>query len=386
MFTKGSLEDLAQVSRQLISWNQHPSGGYVASPLFHHYGFSWLRDGTFIAYAMDTTGEHESARRFYDWINRIIARKTNQIDDLIAKHQRGENIPQDEFLHTRYHLDGSDDTDSEWGHFQLDGYGAWLWGVTEHWRRNGVTEIPESFRVSIDSTIQYLSAFWNYPNFDCWEEFSDKLHPATLACIFGGLRSIASFAGRSELFGICDKIQDFILKHAMHPDGYIVKYITPVYEISEAVRYELGTAEVDASLMWLCEPFEVLPIDHPAMRKTFAKLTADLRTIRGGIRRYVTDTYYGGGEWLLLTAWYGLLQLRSGNTEEARESLAWIGEQADSLGRLPEQVPDALQDFQGYEEWVRRWGTPALPLLWSHAMYLVLYNKLREVEISNSPF
>jgi GH15 family glucan-1,4-alpha-glucosidase len=33
--------------------NQHPSGAIVASPDFSQYQYCWLRDGSFIAHALD---------------------------------------------------------------------------------------------------------------------------------------------------------------------------------------------------------------------------------------------------------------------------------------------------------------------------------------------
>jgi GH15 family glucan-1,4-alpha-glucosidase len=53
--------------------------------------------------------------------------------------------------------------------------------------------------------------------------------------------------------------------------------------------------------------------------------------------------------------------------------------QADEHGQLPEQVPATLIDPNYYQPWVRDWGPPASPLLWSHAMYVILAKKLGEV-------
>lgn len=368
-------EKLAEDSVRLIRWNQHPSGGYVASPLFSHYTFSWLRDGSFIAYAMDTAGAHDSAAAFYEWVNRIIQGKIGQIDALIGKRERGEWIGQEQFLHTRYHLDGRDDSHSEWGHFQLDGYGAWLWGLGVHLRATGKEGIPASYRESVDATVRYLAAFWQYANFDCWEEYADQVHPSTLACIYGGLLSVAELDGREDLGALCATIREFLLTYAVEPDkGHFVKSIRPAGD-----RFDIANGGVDASLMWLCEPFGVFAPEHPALARTMERIQAELVTKDGGVRRYVTDSYYGGGEWILLTAWYGLVRLAAGDAAAAKEALGWIVSKADALGRLPEQSPDALEDRGDYDAWVRRWGTPALPLLWSHAMYLVLYHKLGAV-------
>ncbi|WP_281888178.1 glycoside hydrolase family 15 protein [Paenibacillus sp. YYML68] len=368
---------LAADSVKLIAWNQHPEGGYIASPLFSHYAFSWLRDGSFIAYGMDCAGEHDSSLQFYEWVRTIMERKLPHIACLVGKHYRGERIEQHEFLHTRYHLDGRDDEHSEWGHFQMDGYGTWLWGLCEHLKATGHTSLPERFRAAVDASVQYVEAFWGYPNFDCWEEYPDNLHPSTLACLYGGLRAIAELGGRTDLDELCDTIQSFLLKYTVHEEGHFVKRVYPSYEQNGLV-YRHGDEGVDASLLWLCEPFRVFEPSHPAMVATVCKVEAELRTSQGGVRRYVGDSYYGGGEWLLLTAWYGWCALRQGRREVAEQALEWIASKSDRLGRLPEQVPDALPDRVAYDDWVRRWGPPATPLLWSHGMYLVLYNKLKQ--------
>jgi hypothetical protein len=39
---------------------------------------------------------------------------------------------------------------------------------------------------------------------------------------------------------------------------------------------------------------------------------------------------------------------------------------------LPEQVLVDVQDPQMVEPWELRWGPVATPLLWSHAMYLIM--------------
>lgn len=371
-----SADELARISKQIIKLNQHPSGSYVACPLFSNYAFSWLRDGSFIAYAMDVCGETESAGAFYEWVNGVLARQQDRVRHLLEKKARGEWIDQSEYLHTRYHLDGRDDDHSEWGHFQLDGYGAWLWGVTEHWKAIGQETLPESYRASVELTVRYLCAFWQLPNFDCWEERNDQIHPSTLACIYGGLKAIRSYIDFPEIAAIPEQIKQLLLTHAVHPQGnYFVKSIRP---LPEPDRYEISYDGVDASLLWLCQPFRILPAEHPVMEATLAQIGQKLKTPAGGIRRYTADEYYGGGEWILLTAWQGWVDAQSGKQTEAQQALRWIVLQADARGRLPEQVPHTDIDRGTFDQWTARWGTPAVPLLWSHAMYLVLYCQLHE--------
>ncbi|MEC0265665.1 glycoside hydrolase family 15 protein [Paenibacillus anseongense] len=360
-------EQLINHSISIIKGNQHPRGGYIASPLFPPYAYSWLRDGTFIANAMDCVGETDSSALFHRWVAGVLKNKRSHVDALIHKHNNKEWIDRSEFLGTRYHLDGRDDV-SEWGHFQLDGYGAWLWGLTEHVKTTGNKEMLNELRESIEITVDYLMTFWHYPNFDCWEEFPDYVHPATLACVYGGLKALGELEQRPQLLEKASMVKNFILNNCVY-EGRFVKSVHCLDEI-----WKPALTGVDASLLWLAVPFGVCEADEPIMRKTVQMIESELK--HEGIQRYVEDRYYGGGEWLLLTAWYGLYQVELGNRDEAQRCLEWIISKADHLGRLPEQVPDQLRESSAYSEWLGKWGEPALPLLWSHAMFLVLSDSL----------
>ena len=65
--------NLYDASLSIIRAGQAPSGAYVASPNFSQYGYCWLRDGTWTAYAMDLAGDHASAGQFYRWVGRTLA-------------------------------------------------------------------------------------------------------------------------------------------------------------------------------------------------------------------------------------------------------------------------------------------------------------------------
>ena len=53
----------ASVAR--ILEHQEPNGALVASRDFANYNYCWLRDGSFIAFALDRAGEHDAAARFH---------------------------------------------------------------------------------------------------------------------------------------------------------------------------------------------------------------------------------------------------------------------------------------------------------------------------------
>ena len=107
------------------------------------------------------------------------------------------------------------------------------------------------------------------------------------------------------------------------------------------------------------------------------RIERDLHVNDGGVYRYRGDTYFGGSEWLLLTAWLGWVYVELGRLDEARVLHDWIEAQATSEGYMPEQVHNHMLDASYYEGWVQRWGTSACPLLWSHAMYLILNGAIK---------
>jgi GH15 family glucan-1,4-alpha-glucosidase len=113
------------------------------------------------------------------------------------------------------------------------------------------------------------------------------------------------------------------------------------------------------------------------MAATVARIEQDLLGRTGGVHRYRTDTFYGGGEWILLTALLGEYRAIRGDLDGAGQCLAYAESHASAEGYLPEQVTTGALSPEHIAEWTTRWGTPACPLLWSHAAYLALCARLR---------
>ena len=210
----------------------------------------------------------------------------------------------------RYTLEGEHDP-SEWPHRQHDGWGLWLWVLRQHAARHGG---GDRWRDAAAATAAHLERVREEPCVDWWEE-REGVHAATLACIAAGLGDDLDLSRAEERL-----------------DGSLL--VLPF----------LGFGPVD-----------VTPLVGPG----------------GGVHRHLDDTYYGGGEWLLLTALLGLAE-----PEQGEERLEWIAAHAAADGGLPEQSHDHLLHPEAYDGWVAKWGPPPSPLLWSHAMFLTLDHEL----------
>ena len=214
------MSDLYQRSIEIILENQSESGAYLASPNFPTYHYCWFRDGSFIAYAMDLTGQDESALRFHGWVADRINERKDLVRTGLAKARAGEKLSESEILHTRYRLDGTDGEPGNWPNFQLDGFGTWLWALREHQQHNPEKRLSQELSDAAELVAEYLSELWSLPCYDCWEEFPDHIHPHTLAAIYGGLRAHTALTGtdhgpvtnaiRSRLLAGAESLGDFL--------------------------------------------------------------------------------------------------------------------------------------------------------------------------------
>ena len=373
--------DLYQRSIDIILKNQNPSGGFIASPNFPTYSYSWFRDGSYIAYALNRVGQHQSARSFHLWCAGVIKRQNAIIESLVEKKASGAEIRPQEYLPARYTLAG-ERTGDDWTDFQLDGYGTWIWSLSEHIRLANDPDLLNEILPSLNSLILYLTTFWRLPCYDCWEENLDAVHIYTLAAIQAGLRAVLELDIQTDRTLIKRTIQDieiYLDNNGLHPDGYVRKLIFPGGKnpVSELTNL------VDASLIGLAVPFQTPFNDPEIIQNTLQKIEDDLYRPGGGVYRYLMDTYYGGGQWILLGSWLAWYWCRNGQISKAREMKTFIESRADSDGYLPEQVSEHLLAPSYYDHWVSRWGELANPLLWSHAMYLILCEELGSTSADN---
>lgn len=315
--TKTKAKALVKLSVETILKYQKSNGAYPACPNFKVYNYCWFRDGSFIADSMSRVGQPVSAEKFFDWCSQVIC-------------DRSELIKSGGKLDARYTLDGHD-SKGRWGNFQLDGLGIWLWALKAHEARYNLR--LKKYDGAIELTSNYLAKNWRTPCNDWWEERLG-IHAASLASIYAGMEAIG------------------------HPESKKIR-----------VAIHLDKERVDASLL-ACPLFNA--VDKESFLPFAAEIEKKLVSKGGGVHRYREDIFYGGGEWLNLTAMLGMYYVDIGQNDKAGEKLEWVARHAQNNGWMPEQTQDYLLHPESLQEWEEKWGSNALPLLWSHAMYITL--------------
>ena len=351
---------LADRSRRLLHEAQHASGAWPAAPDFAPYGFSWFRDGSFIAEGASAAGLAAEADAFHGWCAGVLRRERAAVDRVVAALAAGETLADSDYLPARYTLAGERHED-DWWNFQVDGYGTWLWALERHLSRTGAGVAP--YADAVEVAVRYLVATGRGGCRDWWEENRDRTHVTTLAGVAAGLRAAVRLGCLSpDLAAAASDTADAavadILRDGVH-DGRLAKW--------------LGGSDVDASLLAVAALYDVLPLDHPLVTGTVAAVRADLTD--GGVHRYVADSFYGGGQWPVLACLLAWHEARAGDPDAAAGLLDWVVSTADEDLLLPEQTsprlaPDVL------DEWLERWGPSAHPLVWSHGMFLAAVAQL----------
>ena len=111
--------------------------------------------------------------------------------------------------------------------------------------------------------------------------------------------------------------------------------------------------------------------DNEKIKNTIEKIDMLLRTYTGGYIRYEDDGYMGGyNPWPIATLWIAWYYLEIGEDEKALELFSFVTNSSSGHGFLGEQINnDAMKPA-----WV-------IGLTWSHAMYLIVLDKLFQKSI-----
>lgn len=310
---------------------------------------------------MSASGENDSALAFHKWATRIIIDREEKIASLIRRKKQGEEIAADEHLHCRYTADGQE-SEEIWTNLQLDGFGTWIWSLNEFVKRGNT--LPLATYRAVETLIGYLGTFWAISSYDWWEESFGHQHIANLGSIVAGLQGCSAW----------ENISEDSRKFASSTAGEIEALIRQRGICNGRLAKWIDGTRLDSSLVALIAPFNIFDASDPISLATVTSVASTLGIL--GTYRHEEDDYFGGGRWPILSCFLGLAYLSLGDEEKAAEILEWVATLANENLELPEQLDAPLLQPHMRTEWIQRWGEPAIPLLWSHAMYLSLHSAL----------
>lgn len=352
-------------------------GAVMASPdadtfLFarDHYMYVWPRDAALIAYALDTAGYPEEARRIFVHAGTVI-------------HPEG-------YFLQRYNTNGSPGCtwhpsylhEEEILPIQLDETALIIWAFGMHCSMSEDQDLlldlyPSLIQPALHFLCQYADPSTGLPgmSWDLWEE-RRGIQAFTCGAVCGALLQgieMANALGDQETGRQCREALH-VRREAMN--RYL--YHEGLGRFLRGMHYSPGGEclmdyTVDASLYGIWKFGTYLP-DDPRVARTMQAVEENLwvQTAVGGIARYTGDYYYRvsddlsrvpGNPWILTTLWLADWYITAGKTEadqkRARELIQWAARRTGPAGLLPEQ----LHPYTGE-------GKSVCPLTWSHATFL----------------
>jgi glucoamylase len=314
-------------------------GGIIAAPCMEpEYRFCWPRDATYSAYALDVCGFHAEAARFYEWCAR-------------AQEPEGG-------LYQRYYIEAK--LRGPCWSSQIDEIATVVWGIGRHYELTRdisfvrslwpLTKRAASFLLTeMDENSSLVSSV------GLWEEEFGS-HTYSNSAVYNALKTSARIATLMQQNALskqwnaaAEKVKSGLLSLAW--DKGKERFMK---------RCNPRDDNLDASLLGIAYPFEVLPFDDERIRKTVSALEHSFNFETGGIGRYPGDEYYGGNAWVLTTMWLALYYKKLGNIQKTDLLIDWVVNHSTDLNMLSEQVDKSN-------------GKPisAVPLAWSHAFFVV---------------
>ena len=320
------------------------TGGVIASPDVDEnftkcgrYGYCWPRDAIFIMKALALLGLNKNVDNFYN----IWAQKA-QLDNGLYEQ--------------RYYVNG--ELAPSWG-VQIDETASMLIGIYNYGKcrklENIIVKATNALIDSLDDTFKSKECF------DLWEE-TKGCHLYTTASIYDALlksRKMLLKIGKSKnkqlinnIEKILPKIQSVIRKDFVK-DGIFIRRI--------------GNTQVDISLLCLVTPFDIFDNSNPIVKNTVQEIEKVLKAPNGGYFRYQWDNYIGGNAWIIASLWLAMYYIKAGDRNKAQELFSWVTNHADNMSFLPEQI-----EREGHKTaWI-------CSLAWSHAMYVIVANELKD--------
>jgi GH15 family glucan-1,4-alpha-glucosidase len=324
-----------------------PTGGMVAAPTTSlpeeiggvrnwDYRYCWVRDSTFILYALLTAGFREEARHWQEWLVRAVAGTPAQMNLMYGLH--GERRLTELELPWLAGFEGSKPVrigNAAHSQLQMDVFGE-LMDSFQLARRSGLAvDGPfNSWRIE-RHLVDFIAAHWREPDNGIWEVRGERQH-FTHSKVMAWV-TVERAIEAVEEFGLTGPADEWRkLAADIHAEVCERGFDRERGTFTQAY----GSRNLDASLL-LLPLVGFLPADDERIRGTVAAIEKEL-VVEGFVHRYSTsrtdDGLTGGeGSFLACTLWLADNLCLQGRVDEAQELFERVLAIRNDVGLLSEQ-------------------------------------------------
>lgn len=352
---KKKIKKLLDISEKVILDCALENGGIVAanSTMSYYpkgaknYFYIWPRDASYICLAADAIGLKNIQENFFSW--------------LLNRAERWEETG---LFYENYHPNGLQSLIR----FQPDQTGIVLFVIYDYFK-NDLSK-AKKYKKLVVKSANGLCAMWDKNHFiiktnDLWEErltipdIEDNFSYSLAACIKGLLSANKLFPNKKYV-KTASQMKRILLKAAQR-EGYFFRSFG-----------KLDDKRIDAGLLGLIWPFEIVKADSALAKKTI-KLIEEKIVKNHGVYRYEHDEYggwmfetfnrnKGSGYWTLLNFWISIVLNKMGRKKDALKYYNKVVNSVDEF--MPEQI---------FNNNIQK---SVSPLCWSHAMFILASKEL----------
>jgi len=382
------IKELIKISKEIIIDGSLENGAIVAAnsdkaiypATTQDYRYVWIRDAAYVCMAADLLKLREIPERFFDWcLNRAEDFKDTGLFSNAYNVNgtiHGTLISPNEPRVPRYLRESCVDLIHCGTQFQPDQGGSLLIAIDHHIKHFD-TDVSK-FEKLIEKTASGICSSWKdnafvLPSYDLWEERcvlpeQRGFHTYSLAMCIAGLRAAIELLGKKRKWLQTDRemSKTFTVLYSNS-----TRSIPRTYRMGLTAKNRKTKAEdllPDTSLLGLVYPARILNPNDEKMKGTVLETINTNMSNDGGLLRYPGDRYCGGvrkgwvtltgaGTWPLLSFWMSIYYSLCGDNKNAKKSFNKPLERIDKY--IPEQI---FKDN----------SCPSIiPLLWSHAMFII---------------
>ena len=327
------------------------------------YAYCWPRDAVFIAKALDILKMTKETEKFYNVFCKMTQSKNGMWEQ-------------------RFYTDGK--LAPCWG-YQIDETASVVHGVYSHYEYTKNEEFLKNNLQMCEKAVDFLKKYVRdlfdetgkyHVSYDLWE-MCEGTHLYSLASIYSAFESI------KKIYKVLGKnVSEF--ENNRLKDEKINKNIQEIsalqIQIKEFIERNLydetrksyvrntDDKRIDISLLGAVIPFKVFSPKEKKIQNTVENINLTIRTYTGGYKRFENDHYRNGAPWPIANLWMTLYYLEIGEKKKAKETFDFVLKTAGKHSLLGEQVDNQTLK----PNWV-------LGLGWSHAMFIIVLEKLNKM-------